>query len=140
MPYLAKPLTLAIEQCPPVNTVYLRWLTPISTWEGWAWDGGEVKTQLQDPTQLSTTDNRNTVALQRPTLNSLTVQASNLSAAQYDSLVSILSSPQVYRQHPNGQREPVLVAADASALRLSNATKSELEITISLPAKNSLTH
>jgi hypothetical protein len=140
MEYLAKPLTLTLEQCPPINAVYLRWLTPISTWEGWAFDSGEVKTQVQDSTQTSVTDSRNTVAVQRPVLDLLTVQASNLSAAQWEGLVSILSSPQVYRQYSNGARQPVLVSADASAVRLSSATRSELEFTITLPARNALTH
>jgi hypothetical protein len=140
MQYLAKPLTLTIEQCPPPNVCYLRWLSNLGTWEGWAWTTGEVKAQVDNPTQISTADGRTDVAVQRPASGRLTLIADDLSPAQYDALVSILSSPQVYRQYSNGARQPVLVAADSNATRLASATKSELEITISLPNRNDLTH
>jgi hypothetical protein len=140
MGYLAKPLTLQLEHCIPPDTVYLRWLSGLGTWECWAWAAGEVKTGLTDSTQSSTADGRSAVAVRRASADTMTIQADNLSVAQWDALVSILSSPQVYRQFASGARQPVLVAADASAVRLSSDTKTELEITISLPARNALTH
>ena len=140
MPYLAQPLTLQLASCLGPG-VYLRWLTPLNTWEGWLFVGDvDTKTDLTDPTDLATADARTTVALRRAGTDSLTVRTGDLSTEQHAALSTILDSPQVYRQYTNGLRQSVLVSASATAPRTSAEGKHELELEIKLPARNSLTH
>jgi hypothetical protein len=72
--------------------------------------------------------------------DSLTVRAGDLSEAQHQALSTILDSPQVYRQYGTGQRQPVLVAASATATRTSSDGRYTFELDIKLPARNALTH
>lgn len=140
MGYLAKPLTFTLEPCPPPG-VYLRWLSPLNTWEGHLFTGDvDEKTSIDEATDLATADGRATVAVRRPGTDTLTVRAGDLSTAQHTALSTILDSPQVYRQYPSGQRQPVLVSASATAARTNADGKHELELEIKVPARNALTH
>ena len=77
--YLAKPMTLTLELCPPAG-VYLRWLTSLGERAGWLFAGDvDKKTDLAEPTDLATGDARTTVALRRTGADSLTVRTGNLS-------------------------------------------------------------
>jgi hypothetical protein len=50
--YLAQPLTLALQFCPPPG-IYLRWLTPLGEWAGWLFSGDyDPKTSIDDATDL----------------------------------------------------------------------------------------
>jgi hypothetical protein len=142
MGYLATPLTLQIEQCSALDNVYyLRWLSPMSTWEGWLFAGDvDTKTDITDATDLSTADGRATVAVRRAGTDTLTVRAGDLSDAQHEALSTLLDSPQVYRQLPGGAKLPVLVVANSSLSRTSSDGRHELELAIKLPARNALTH
>ena len=139
MAYLALPLTLTLQ--PACTGTYLRWLSPLGTWEGWLFAGDvDTKTDITDATDISTTDGRAQVAVRRAGLDTLTVRAGDLSTAQHAALSTILDSPQVYQQFANGARLPVLVAANASVSRTSSESKHELELALTLPARNALTH
>jgi hypothetical protein len=138
--YLADPLTLALQFCPPPG-VYLRWLTPLGEWPGWLFSGDfDPKTSIDEASDLSTADSRATVAVRRAGTDSLTVRAGDLSEAQWQGLTTILDSPQVYRQYANGRLEPVLVAASATATRTSSDGRYTFELDIKLPSRNALTH
>jgi hypothetical protein len=138
--YLANPLTITLAPCSPTG-VYLRWLTPLNTWEGWLFAGDvDTKTDLAEPTDLATADARTTVALRRAGTDALTVRTGDLSTEQHAALSTILDSPQVYRQFANGLRQAVLVSASTTAARTSADGKHELEVEIKLPARNALTH
>jgi hypothetical protein len=138
--YLAQPLPITLVPCPPAG-IYLRWLSPLNTWEGWLFDGDtDTKTSIEDATELRTADSRATVAVRRAGTDALTVRTGNLSTAQHQALSTILDSPQVYRQCPSGERVPVLVSASATAPRTSADGKHELELEIKLPARNALIH
>jgi hypothetical protein len=138
--YLAQPLTLTIAACPPIG-IYLRWLSPLNTWEGWLFSGDfDPKTSVDEATDLSTADGRATIAVRRPGTDSLTVRAGDLSEAQHQALSTILDSPQVYRQYATGQRIPVLVAASATATRTSSDGRYTFDLDIKLPFRNALTH
>jgi hypothetical protein len=140
MSYLAKPLVLTLQFCPPPG-VYLRWLSPLGTWEGWLFAGDvDPKTDVTEATDIATADARLSVAVRRAATDTLTVRAGDLSEAQHAALSTILDSPQVYRQFADGSRLPVLVAANASASRTSRDGKHQLEMEIKLPARNALTH
>ena len=139
MAYLAQPLTLQL--LPACQGVYLRWLTPLNTWEGWLFLGDvDTKTDMADATDIATADARAQVAVRRAGLDTLTVRTGDLSTAQHRALSTILDSPQVYQQLADGSRQPVLVAANASATRTSSDGKHQLELDVKLPARNSLTH
>lgn len=138
--YLAKPLTFTLAPCPPAG-VYLRWLSPLGEWCGWLFTGDvDTNTDLTDPTDLATADARTTVALRRAGTDTLTMRTGDLSTAQHAALSTVLDSPQVYRQYPSGQRQPVLVSASAAAPRTSSDGKHQLEFEVKLPARNALTH
>jgi hypothetical protein len=138
--YLAKPLTLTLESCPPAG-IYLRWLTPLGTWEGWLFAGDvDDKTSIDEASELSTADGHATVAVRRAGTDTLTVRAGDLSTQQHQALSTILDSPTMYRQYPSGQRVPVLVAASATAARTRSDGKHQLELEVKLPARNALTH
>jgi hypothetical protein len=138
--YLAKPLILTLEPCPP-SGVYLRWLSPLGEWCGWLFAGDvDTNTDLLEPTDLATADARTTVAVRRAGVDKLTVRTGDLSEAQHQALSTILDSPQVYRQYPSGLRQPVLVSASTTAPRTSSDGKHQLELEIKLPARNALTH
>jgi hypothetical protein len=138
--YLAQPLTLTLQPCPATG-VYLRWLSPLNTWEAWLFSGDfDPKTSLDEASDLSTADGRATVAVRRAGTDTLTVRAGDLSEAQHQALSTILDSPQVYRQYANGQRVPVLVAASATATRTSSDGRYTFDLDIKLPARNALTH
>jgi hypothetical protein len=140
MSYLAKPLVLKLDVCPPAG-VYLRWLSPLGEWCAWLWSGDQDhKTSIDEASDLSTVDGRSTVAVRRAGTDTLTVRTGDLSEAQHQALSTILDSPQVYRQYPSGQRIPVLVAASATAPRTSSDGKHQLELEVKLPARNALTH
>ena len=141
MNYLAHPLTLQLQPC-PAKGYYLRWLTFLGTWEGWLFTGAaDRKSEVAEATAITTADTRYSVAVRRAGLRTLTVRSDNLTAGQYDALVgSLLTSPQVYRQFPDGTRQPVLVAANASTTRSTDATRFSLELDLTLPAYNALTH
>lgn len=138
--YLAQPLTLQLRpSCAPF--VYLRWLSPISTWEGWLFEGvTDDKTDVTEATDISTADNRHTVAVRRAGLDTLTVRAGDLTAAQHVALTTLLDSPQVYRQYPDGTRHPVSVAGNATTMRSTDGTRFTLEVEVRLPSRNALTH
>jgi hypothetical protein len=140
MPYLAQPLTLQLQLvCAPAE--YLRWLSPLGTWEGWAFAGDvDTKTDSTDATDAATADGRATVAVRRAATDTLTVRAGDLSEAQHQALSTLLDSPQVYRQLPDGRRQPVLVVANSSLSRTSADGRYELELSLKLPARNALTH
>ena len=138
--YLANPLTLQLRSACPTDC-YLRWLSPLGAWEGWAFDGVvDDKTEVTEATDISTADNRYTVAVRRAGLDTLTVRAGDLTAAQHQALTTLLDSPQVYRQFPNGARQPVSVVNNATTTRSTDGTKFTLEVEIKLPARNALTH
>ncbi len=140
MSYLAKPLTLTLAFCSPLG-VYLRWLSWLGTWEGFFFPGDiDDKTEVTDATDLSTADNRATVAVRRAGTDTLTVRVGDLSEAQHQVLSTLIDSPQVYRQYANGQRVPVLVAASATATRTSSDGRYTFDLDIKLPARNALTH
>jgi hypothetical protein len=80
------------------------------------------------------------VAVRRAGVDTLTVRAGDLSEAQHQALSTILDSPQVYQQFADGSRQPVLVAANASATRTSSDGRYQLELDVKLPARNALTH
>jgi hypothetical protein len=139
MPYLAQPLTLQL--LPACTGIYLRWLTPLGTWEGWLFLGDfDHKIELADATDISSADQRVSVAVRRAGIDTLTVRTGDLSEAQHQALSTILDSPQVYRQRADGTRVPVLVAANANASRTSSDGRYQLELDVKLPARNSLTH
>jgi hypothetical protein len=141
MQYLAKPLTLRIEHCVQTDAPYLRFLTPLGTWEGWLFAGDhDNKIDLAEASDISSADQRTSVAVRRAGIDTLTVRTGDLSEAQHQALSTILDSPQVYRQLPDGTRIPVLVAANASATRTSSDGRYELLLDVKLPARNSLTH
>lgn len=140
MPYLAQPLTL---QLAPVCAApeYLRWLSPLGTWEGWVFAGDvDTKTDVAEATDAATADGRSTVAVRRPAADTLTVRAGDLSEAQHAALSTLLDSPQVFRQLADGRRQPVLVVASSSFTRTSADGRHELELSLKLPARNALTH
>jgi hypothetical protein len=138
--YLAQPLTLTLSPCQTAG-VYLRWLSPLNTWEGWLFPGDiDDKTSIDEATELSTADSRATVSVRRAGTDTRTVRAGDLSEAQHQALSTILDSPTVYQQMASGQRIPVLVSASATANRTSSDGKHELELEIKLPARNALTH
>jgi len=138
--YLAHPLTLTLAPCSP-RGVYLRWLTGISTWEAFLFSGDtDSKTEVSDATDLATADQRATVALRRAATDTLTVRAGDLSEAQHQALSTLLDSPQLYRQFPDGSRQQLLVVANSSASRTSGDGRHELEFSLKLPARNALTH
>ncbi|MGI4864636.1 MAG: hypothetical protein ACRYFZ_12000 [Janthinobacterium lividum] len=140
MVYLAQPLILTLQQCPPTG-VYLRWLSPLGTWEGWLFAGDvDTKTDIADATDIATADARSQVAVRRAGFDTLTVRAGDLSTAQHQALNTILDSPQVYQQFADGTRQPVIVSANASAPRTSSDGRHQLELEIKLPARNALTH
>ncbi len=139
MAYLALPLTLTLQ--PACTGTYLRWLSPLNTWEGWLFGGDvDTKTDVVDATDISTADGRAQVAVRRAGLDTLTVRTGDLSEAQHAALSTILDSPQVYQQLANGSRLPVLIAANASLTRTSSDGKYEIELAYTLPARNALTH
>jgi len=140
MAYLAQPLTLQLRPaCGPVE--YLRWLSPLGTWEGWAFAGDtDTKTDLTESSDSSTPDQRATVAVRRAATDTLTVRAGDLSRAQHEALSTLLDSPQVFRQLPDGRRQPVLVVPASSITRTSADSRYELELSLKLPARNALTH
>ena len=138
--YLAQPLTLQLRPACPTDC-YLRWLSPLGTWEGWAFDGViDDKTDITEATDISTADSRHTVAVRRAGVDTLTVRAGDLTAAQHQALTTLLDSPQVYRQLLDGQRIPVSVANNATTTRNTDGTKFTLEVEIRLPARNAVTH
>jgi hypothetical protein len=138
--YLARPLTLQLQPCSLVG-IYLRWLTPIGEWAGWLFSGDvDPKTSIDEATDLSTADGRATVAVRRAGADTLTVRAGDLSEAQHQALTTILDSPTVYQQLPNGRRIPVLVSASATATRTSSDGRYTFELDIKLPSRNALTH
>jgi hypothetical protein len=138
--YLARPLTLALQFCPPPG-IYLRWLSPVGEWAGWLFSGDfDSKTNIDEATDLSIADGRATVAVRRAGTDTLTVRAGDLSEAQHQALSTLLDSPQVYRQLASGQRVPVLVSASATASRTSSDGRYTFELDIKLPARNALTH
>jgi hypothetical protein len=140
MSYLAQPLTLTLAPCPP-SGVYLRWLSPLGEWPGWLFSGDiDPKTEVAEASDLTTSDQRATVAVRRAATDTLTVRAGDLSEAQHQALSTLLDSPQVYRQFPDGSRQPVLVVANSSASRTSADGRHELELTLKLPVRNALTH
>lgn len=142
MTYLAQPLTLQLRPACG-NPVYLRWLSPLGTWEGWLFSdnaASDLKTEVTEATDVSTADNRYAVAVRRVAQGTLTVRADNLTATQHAALSTLLSSPAVYRQYADGTRQPVLVAANASTTRSSTDTRSTLELDVRLPAANALTN
>lgn len=137
--YLAQPLTLQLQ--PACAGIYLRWLSPLSTWEGWLFAGDvDTKTDIAEASDIATADNRTQVAVRRAGIDTLTVRTGDLSEAQHQALSTILDSPQVYRQFADGRRVPVLVAANASAARTSSDGRYQLELDVKLPARNALTH
>jgi len=142
MTYLAQPLTLQL--LPTCAGIYLRWITPLGTWEGWLFGNNgahtDTKTELAEASSISTADARAEVAVRRAGIDALTVRAGDLSEAQHIALSTILDSPQVYQQFANSSRQRLLVSASATATRTSNDGKHELELDIKLPARNSLTH
>ncbi|MGI4872070.1 MAG: hypothetical protein ACRYFX_12935 [Janthinobacterium lividum] len=138
--YLANPLTLQLRPA-CANTVYLRWLSPLGTWEGWSFAGvADDKTSVAEATDIATADARYAVAVRRAGVDTLTVRADDLTAAQHQALTTLLDSPQVYRQYPDGSREPVLVADNATTTRSTDGTRFTLEVDIKLPSRNALTH
>jgi hypothetical protein len=139
MSYLAQPLTLQLQ--PACAGIYLRWLSPLGTWEGWLFRGDfDTKIEVADATDISSADQRVSVAVRRAGVDTLTVRAGDLSEAQHQALSTILDSPQVYQQFADGSRQPVLVAANASATRTSSDGRYQLELDVKLPARNALTH
>lgn len=139
MAYLAQPLTLQL--LPACAGIYLRWLTPLNTWEGWLFQGDrDTKTDLAEASDISSADQRVSVAVRRAGIDTLTVRTGDLSEAQHQALSTILDSPQVYQQFADGSRWPVLVAANASASRTSSDGRYQLELDVKLPARNALTH
>ena len=140
MPYLAQPLTLQLRPACGAPE-YLRWLSPLGTWEGWAFTGDvDTKTDVADASDAATADARATVAVRRPAADTLTVRAGDLSEAQHVALTTLLDSPQVYRQFADGRRQPVLVVANSNVSRTSADGRHELELSLKLPARNALTH
>jgi hypothetical protein len=138
--YLAHPLTLTLAACPPTG-VYLRWLSPLNTWESWLFSGDfDPKTSIDEASELSTADGQATVAVRRAGTDRLTVRAGDLSEAQHQALTTLLDSPQVHRQYATGQRIPVLVAASATATRTSSDGRYTFDLDIKLPSRNALTH
>lgn len=144
MGYLAKPLTLRIEHCVWQDAIYLRFLSPLGTWDGWLFgNNGAVtdrKTDLAEASDISSADQRVSVAVRRAGIDTLTVRTGDLSEAQHQALSTILDSPQVYQQFADGSRRPVLVATNASVSRTSSDGRYQLELDVKLPARNSLTH
>jgi len=139
MPYLAQPLTLKLQAA--CAGIYLRWLSPLGTWECWLFLGDyDNKIEVAEATDISSADQRTSVAVRRAGTDTLTVRAGDLSEAQHQALTTILGSPQVYQQFADGSRQPVLVAANASATRTSSDGRYQLELDVKLPARNSLTH
>jgi hypothetical protein len=138
MPYLAQPLLLQIQ--PGCQGVYLRWLDNLGGWPAWLFSGDQDLKSQVEASETQTTDSRASVAVRRAGTDTLTVRAGDLSTQQHQALSTILDSPQVYRQYPNGQRVPVLVSASATAPRSSADSRHELELEIKLPPRNALTH
>jgi hypothetical protein len=137
--YLAIPLVMQLR--PACAGTYLRWLSPIDTWEGWLFEGDvDTKTDLAEATDISSADARVSVAVRRPGADTLVVRTGDLSDAQHAALATILDSPQVYRQLPDSTRQPVLVSANTSITRTSAEGKHELELELKLPARNAITH
>jgi hypothetical protein len=144
MQHLAQPLILRVEHCCSPNACYLRWLSPLGTWEGFLFGNNgavtDTKIDITDATELSTADGRATLAVRRASTDTLTVRAGDLTDAQHEALSTLLDSPQVYRQMPGGAKVPVLVVPGSSLSRTSSDSKHELELAIKLPARNALTH
>lgn len=140
MSYLAQPLLLQLQ--PTCTGTYLRWLSPLGTWEGWLFPGDlDTKTEVTDATDLATPDARAQVAVRRAGLDTWIVRAGDLTTAQHQAIAeSLLSSPQVYEQLPDGRRRPVFVSPSATAGRTSADTRHELELEVKLPPRNALTH
>ena len=137
MSYLARPLVLQLQ--PACAGTYLRWLSPLSTWEGWLFAGDvDDKTDLTEATDTSTPDGRAGVSVRRAATDTLTVRAGDLSDAQHAALTTLLDSPQVYRQLPSGASQPVLVVANSSVSRTNADGRHELELSLKLPARNAL--
>jgi hypothetical protein len=135
--YLARPLRLQLQ--PACTGTYLRWLSPLGTWEGWLFPGDlDDKTDLTEATDTSTADGRAAVSVRRAATDTLTVRADDLSDAQHAALTTLLDSPMVYRQLPSGVRQPVLVVANSSLSRTNADGRHELELSVKLPARNAL--
>ena len=77
--------------------------------------------------------------MRRAVGESWVVRTSDLTRAQHQALSTILDSPQVYEQLPDGRLRPVLVANN-SASRTSLDSRTELELEVKLPPCNALTH
>ena len=139
MVYLALPLMLTLQ--PACTGTYLRWLSPLGTWEGWLFGGDvDTKTDVVDATDISTADSRAQVAVRRAGLDTLTVRTGDLSEAQHAALSTILDSPQVYRQYVDGRREPVYVLPSARATRTSSAARHTFEVEIEPGRRNTITN
>jgi len=140
MNYLAAPLRLTLAPACG-SPEYLRWLSPLGTWEGWAFSGDvDTKTDVTESSDISTADARVSVAVRRAATDTLTVRAGDLSTAQHTALTTLLDSPQVYRQEADGSRVPVLILPNSSVSRTSSDGRHELELTLKLPARNALTN
>lgn len=138
MIYYTQPVTIQLAPVCLDRGVYLRWLSPLGHWEGWFFDGQvDDATALDNPTSYR--PGRATLAVARPGVATQQLRTSNLTAAQHQALTTLLDSPQVYRQYPNGQLVPVYVVPGGGT-RTSADTRHEFEVTIELPRRNALSN
>lgn len=133
---------VAIRPCPPApaRPYYLRWLSALGNWEGWLFSG-EADTKNGVSEASSTTSQEGiTTALARAGQEAVTVRAGGLTTAQHRALATILTSPQVYLEGPDGARLPVYLVDNSSTSRSTSEGRHVIQLDILLPAANSLTN
>lgn len=138
MEIYTQPYEIQLTPACPARVVYLRWLSPLGNWEGWAFEGDTDDTAQPGTGSIFRPEAGPAQVLQRSRTQRQLLRAGNLTPAQHEALTTLLDSPQVYVQDAAGTRTPVLVVP-ATAGRTSPATRTEFDVEIELPAANTLT-
>jgi hypothetical protein len=119
----------------------LRWLSPLGSWEGWLFsEEHDEKTSLDGATDYTPGYERDVVPLARPGVDSVTLHVGGLTAQQYRGLTTLLDSPAVYRQFPDGSLEWVTVAKNANSARNTGDGRFEFSVDVDLKRRNSITN
>jgi len=119
--------------------VYLRWLSPLGNWEGWHFAGtNEDTNNVEEPASYRPGNGRHTVALRRPGIRAQVLRAGNLTADEHEALGTLLDSPQVYRQYPDGRREPLYVRSTSTPARTSAGSRFVFEVEVEQERRNTI--
>ena len=140
MIYYTRPQRIALNHCPEQG-IYLRWLSPLGSWDGWLFSGDiDTSVSLENATSYRPGAGRYTVARQRPGVDGQLLRTGNLKAAEHQALTTLLDSPQVYEQFADGRREPRYVLPNNSATRTSADGLYEFDVQLEVRRRNSITN